>query len=150
MLSPVFRIEVVAFLHERREAAYAEAAREELSLILVRVAPGFCKCESMVFRSLMDVLDMMAQIDSSCVTLTLRVLSGAFRDTMCCEMSLIGVWIATKVALLASIGEFVRSIRHAGVYSLMLSHMSLVSVTFPDCLGMFANVTPVEMFTGLR
>ena len=150
MLSPVFRIDVVAFLRERREAAYAEAAREELYLVFVEVDPCFCKCGGMVFRSLMDVPDMVAQIDSSCVALALRVLSVAFRDTMCCEMSFLGVRSATKVAFLPCFGVFDRTIGHARVYSLMLSHVSLVSVTTLYCFWMFAYVTPVEMVTSLR
>ena len=150
MLSPVFRIDVVAFAHKRREAAYAEAAREKLSLVFVRVTPCFCKCESMVFRSVMGVLDMVAQVDSSSVALALRVLSPAFRDTMCCEMSFIGVRSATKIAFLACSGGLDRAIGHASVFGLMLSHMSFVSVTFPDNLWMFANVTPVEMSISLR
>ena len=93
---------------------------------------------------------MFAQVDSSCVALALGVLSVAFKDTVCCEMSWIGVRSATEVAFLACFGGVDWTIGHATVYSLMLSHMSFVSVTFLDYFGMFAYVTPVEMVTSLR
>ena len=42
MLSPVFQIDVVASFHKRGKAAYAKAAREELSLVFVGVDPCLC------------------------------------------------------------------------------------------------------------
>ena len=102
----------------------------------------------MACGSVMDVLDMVVQVDLSCVAL--RVLSVAFRDPMCGQMSLIGVRSATEVAFQACFGASDWTIGHASVYNLMLSHVSLVSITFLDCFGMLAFVTPVEMTTGLR
>lgn len=150
MLSPVFHIYVVAFLLERSETAYAEPAREELLLVFVEVGPCFCQCGNIVLRSVVEFLDMGAQVDSSRVALALCELSGAFGDIVCVEMGLIGVRSATEVTFRACFSVFDRTIGHAMVYSLMLSHMSLVTVTFFDFFGMFAYVTPVEMVTSLR
>ena len=98
----------------------------------------------------MHVLNMVVQVDFSCVALALRILSVAFRDPMCGQMSLIGVRGATEVAFHTCVGGSDWTIGHASVYSLMLSHVSLVSVTTLECFWMFAYVTPVEMVTSLR
>ena len=150
MLPPVSHIDVVAFLLERIEIAYAETAREELSLVFMAVAPCFCQCGSIVFRSVVVFLDMVIQVDFPCVALALCELSRAFGDIMGVEMGLIRVGSATEVTFRACFGELDRTIGHALVYSLMLSHMSLVSVTFFDFFGIFAFVAPVEMVTSLR
>ena len=102
----------------------------------------------MVFRSFMDVLDMVVHVDFSCVALCR--LSVAFRDVMCGQMSLIGVRGATEVAFPTCFGGSDWTIWHASVYSLMLSHVSLVSVTSLEYFWMFAYMTPVEMVTSLR
>ena len=145
MLSPVFHIDVVAYLLERIKIADAETAREELSLVFVGVAPCFCQCVSIVLRGVVDFLDMVSQVASSCVALP-----GTFGDVMFVEMRLIRIRSATEVTFCACFGEPDWTSGHALVFSLMLSHMSLVSVTCSDLLRIFAYVTPVEMVTSLR
>ena len=71
----------------------------------------------------------------------------AFEDIMCSEMGGIGIRCFTEAALPAFFCTNDRAVGHAEVYRLMLSHMSLVSITCIDCLGMFTDITPVPMAT---